>query len=441
MEADVIVIGGGMAGAAAALRAAERGADVILIRKGFGATAMSSGTIDIAGPAGFLPRDPWDSLPSLTERLTAILRENPLHPYSILAGDGDTVERLTSALSQACEFVFNKLSDLRFRGSVERNIAIANGSGTAKFCAFAPISLAGGDLATMRDAHLLIAGIHALPFFRPHICRQALMKYCSMHPPSAISRIDTIEVDFSRFTGTLPRTPFEIAQLFDEPNTVAEFAGELNRKLEPGVTHVGVPPVLGTNNHAEAYEILSSELRPRLFELISRDFAAPGHRLQLSLDKALENSSVRTFTAEVTGVKTTGRKIEALTFEDMRKERTASAKNYVLASGKFSSGGLVAKDFLKEPMFRLPLFFEDACVDKRLVQELLCPNIDGRHPFLSCGIHIDASLRPLDRFDTPVSENLFAAGSIIGEYNYVTDKCGFGVAILTGYRAGENASE
>ena len=441
MKADVVVIGGGMAGAVAALRAAERGADVVLIRKGFGSTAMSSGTIDVAGSAGFLPQDSWDALPSITAGLIGILRANSLHPYSIIAGGRDGVEHLKSALSQACEFIFSKLTDLRFSGSVERNIALANGFGTAKFCAFAPVSLVGGDLATMRDAYLLIAGIQGLPFFRPHICRQALMKYCSMHSPSAISRLDTVEVNLSGLTGTLPREPFEIAQLFDEPEAVADFAEKLKRKIESDVTHIGLPPVLGMNNHAATYELLSSELGPRLFELISRDFSAPGHRLQLSLDKALKASPVRTLTAEVTGVKTNGVKIEALMFQDMRTKRTVSAKNFVLAAGKFSSGGLVADDFPKEPLLGLPLFFEDARVDKKFVQELLKPNINARHPFLSCGIHIDDSLRPLDNFDTPAFENLFAAGSIIGEYDYVTDKCGFGVAILTGYRAGESATQ
>ncbi|MBI4832074.1 MAG: anaerobic glycerol-3-phosphate dehydrogenase subunit B, partial [Candidatus Lindowbacteria bacterium] len=60
--------------------------------------------------------------------------------------------------------------------------------------------------------------------------------------------------------------------------------------------------------------------------------------------------------------------------------------------------------------------------------------------FLSTGIHVDNALRPLDAFGEPAYENLFAAGAIIGEYDYVGEKCGMGVAALTGYLAGERAA-
>ena len=43
MNPDIIIIGGGMAGAAAAIAAKTKGADVTLIRKGYGSTALSSG--------------------------------------------------------------------------------------------------------------------------------------------------------------------------------------------------------------------------------------------------------------------------------------------------------------------------------------------------------------------------------------------------------------
>ncbi|NQU07758.1 MAG: hypothetical protein HQ583_04285 [Candidatus Abyssubacteria bacterium] len=124
----------------------------------------------------------------------------------------------------------------------------------------------------------------------------------------------------------------------------------------------------------------------------------------------------------------------------MKSKRTAAAKNYVVASGKFSSGGLVADDSPKEPLFKLPLFLDGECVDGKFVQNLLDWKVLRRQPLLSCGIRLNASLRPLDTFGEPAYENLYAAGSIIGEYDCVADKCGFGVAILTGYLAGEKAA-
>ena len=46
LTADVVVVGGGMAGACAALAAREQGAKVLLVSRASGATTLSSGAID-----------------------------------------------------------------------------------------------------------------------------------------------------------------------------------------------------------------------------------------------------------------------------------------------------------------------------------------------------------------------------------------------------------
>ena len=55
LEPDILIIGGGMAGLAAGTIAAESGLETLLIRRGQGATAFSSGAIDVIGypPEGF----------------------------------------------------------------------------------------------------------------------------------------------------------------------------------------------------------------------------------------------------------------------------------------------------------------------------------------------------------------------------------------------------
>ncbi len=438
MEADIIVIGGGMAGTTAALRAAERRRKVLLVRKGHGSTAMSSGVIDIAGPDGFLPLDQWDSVPPIPERLADILRVNPLHPYSIVAGGRDGLERLSGRLRDACDFVFAKVPG--FQGSYERNMALATMLGTVKFCAFAPASMAGGDIAKMSEAHLLLVGLKGLPHFRTRICRRAMERYPSLHSPKAISKIEVVEMDVPRRADAPRMTPFEAARHFDDPRAIEEFAHALAKQIQPDITHIGLPPVLGLDKHEEAFEKLTTELERTVFELISPTFSVPGYRLQLSLHAALRESGVRVVTAEITEVECDGRLVKNLVLESMKSRRTATAKSYVVATGKFSAGGLVADDLPREPLFGLPLFAGDRRVDDNAVQELLERDAEKRQPFLSCGVHVSASLQPLDAFGEPAYENLFAAGSIIGEYDYISDRCGMGVAALTGFLAGEKAS-
>src|SRR5260370_17248590 len=76
--AEVLVIGAGMAGAIAALSAVRAGAKVIVVRRAFGATALSSGAIDVAV-------DPHarDGV-SIEEAAREIARIRPHHPYAIL---------------------------------------------------------------------------------------------------------------------------------------------------------------------------------------------------------------------------------------------------------------------------------------------------------------------------------------------------------------------
>lgn len=440
MEADVVVIGGGMAGTVAALNAAAKGADVLLIRKGHGATAMSSGAIDIAGPQSFLPLDPWDTIPPIVDILTGILRSNPLHPYSVIAGGRGGHGHLVSAIHHAYEFVVEKIPNLNLEGYDGRNLALPSVLGTVKFSAFAPRSLVGGNLLEMRDARVLLVGINGLTFFQPHTCRQTLGRYSSLHSPLAIAEVDVIEADIPRFMNALPSAPFEIARCLDSSAAVKELAKSVSKGIHAGTTHVAFPPVLGLDNHCEIFETLSRELEPKAFELVSPNFSVPGYRLQGSLEVALRRGGVRVVSSEVVDAKRDGRMVRNLLLGDRKAKRTATGKTYVIAAGKFSTGGLVADDFPREPIFRLPLFSGDRRVDNKFIQDLMSWNVEGKQLFLSCGIHVDNKLRPLDSFGEPAYENLFAAGSIIGEYDYVADKCGLGVALLTGFLAGENAA-
>jgi glycerol-3-phosphate dehydrogenase subunit B len=440
MEADVIVIGGGMAGAIAALKAAEQGAEVILIRKGHGSTAMSSGTIDIAGPEKFLPLDSWNDVPPVAERLNEIIRVNPIHPYSIIAGGRKGIDVLCKRLATVCDFIIKKIPQLQLQGSFERSMALPTTLGTVKFSSYAPSSLYRGDLSEMRDARVLLVGINGLMLFQPRICRQTLARYSSLHLPRSIESIEIIEAVIPQNLEALPSAPFEFARFFDNQRVAEQFAKELRKRIPPETTHVAFPPILGLENYKETYESFCSGINAQVFELISPNFSVPGYRLQRAIEISLREHKVRLLNADVLDAKREGRRVRNLILKDWKTSRTATAKNYVLASGKFSSGGIAANDFPHEPIFGLPLFCRDIRVDNRFIQDLLSWNVEGKQLFLSCGVHVDARLRPVDPSGEPAYENLFAAGSIIGEYDYVVDKCGFGVAALTGYIAGEHAA-
>jgi glycerol-3-phosphate dehydrogenase subunit B len=67
LEADVLVVGGGLAGALAALSARAAGARVALVRRGPGATALSSGALSVADDPLSLPGTPFRSRAGVAE--------------------------------------------------------------------------------------------------------------------------------------------------------------------------------------------------------------------------------------------------------------------------------------------------------------------------------------------------------------------------------------
>jgi len=63
----------------------------------------------------------------------------------------------------------------------------------------------------------------------------------------------------------------------------------------------------------------------------------------------------------------------------------------------------------------------------------------GGQPFSRFGIKVNNLLQPVDKKGYPLLENLLVAGSILAGCNYPVEKCGGGVALSTGYKAGRLA--
>jgi glycerol-3-phosphate dehydrogenase subunit B len=59
---------------------------------------------------------------------------------------------------------------------------------------------------------------------------------------------------------------------------------------------------------------------------------------------------------------------------------------------------------------------------------------------MRAGLMTDRRLNPLDEEGRPQYGNLYAAGAVLGGYDY-GGSCGFGVPILTGWLAGKFAAK
>ena len=113
---DVVVVGTGLAGLAAAVRLAEAGARVLVLAKGVGATHLGGGTIDVLGYAPERVERP-------AEALAAFLAARPGHPYHHVGAD-----RIATAVAWLKDRVANGCARaLRVHRLTRREPAAAHG--------------------------------------------------------------------------------------------------------------------------------------------------------------------------------------------------------------------------------------------------------------------------------------------------------------------------
>ena len=379
MAVEVLVVGAGMAGAAAALSAREAGATVLVVSRGPGATALSSGAADVAA-VGDAP---------LLEAMRAMPRG---HPYRLLPD-------LPAALADAARL----LRSLGYVGPGDRNLWLLSPLGCPKAAAFAQPFIAAGDLralpADARPAVVALAGAQAI---EARLQQQGLRRLFPQAPAAPLS------CEF-------------YAQRQDALKGIAEMAadvdarrGELSAGLRraarnAGITHLFVPTL--------GFSPQPLDAGVPVFELLGGCPSVPGLRLQRALQQALREAGVEMRIA-------TG-------------DALPEAAAVVLATGRFIGGGIRGERELRETVFGLPAYAGDRTSLTALAsEELFAVKASGRHAGLSAGIRVGPDLLAASRGGVPV----FAAGAVIGGYDPSRDEGGLGAAALLGAAAGRNAA-
>lgn len=442
MKVDVFVIGAGAAGLIAARKAAERGLKVLVAEKGSGATMQSSGVIDVAGylPSGFL-------FASASEGVRIIARENKTHPYSIIGGGQETepeerVRESEKLVREALRDFVESMNSVgvNFMGSLDENVLVTNFMGTFKPTCLCPSTIYNGNLKNLDNSSVIFVGVKGFPDYDPKFCAQSFSDIVSglkIKPKS----VNYTYLDIPGLERRSDILAIEIARKMDEPETL-EKMGKSLQKIKPA-DHIAIPTA-GVKSPEENIKTLTEAAGANVFELPSFPPSVPGYRLAKLLEKAAQNAgaSVRR------GYKVVGanynKMVKSLKVEIGRKITQIEADIYILASGSFFGRGLKEeKDFLKESIFNLPVYSsDDANLEEVYLEKLLSRNVftKGGHKLFSSGIKVNEKLQPISDIGEPVYNNLYAAGSILSGYNYIAEKSGMGVAIVTGYLAGLYAS-
>jgi glycerol-3-phosphate dehydrogenase subunit B len=444
---SVAVIGAGLAGSAAALALAEGGAEVVQVAAGPGATALTPGTLDVAGASPGIATLPWrDALrgsPLLpSERLALCRRGAPTHPYAQLFGAGEepappereveaAVLRLAAWLAPA---------GLALAGSLAANRLLPTQAGTLRVADFAFAPAAGADL--LQAGELAVVDAPALEGWDARALARTLA-----YEQDALGLLKVpLRVVHPELPGLDGATsPARVAARLDEAEARAALARSLAGLGVEGAVLL-FPPVLGIECSAELIAALEAASGARVAEALSfPPHALAGARLQRALDAAVAAAGVKRLRARVGRVAVAEGDALRLTLAEVGGGAAESllAQAVVLASGRFVGGGLAAgPDAVREPLFGLPLYDgEGRRVDGIPAHRSARKGYANEQPLFSAGVRTDRRLRPLAANGRPQHARLFAAGDLLGGFDPARERSGLGVALLSGLRAGRAALE
>jgi glycerol-3-phosphate dehydrogenase subunit B len=422
IASEVVVVGGGLAGATAALAAARGGADVRLLANKKSTLRHASGLIDVLG---YVPGADGGRDGPVVDPLAAMSDLPEGHPYATVG-----VDAVREGLA-----LFDDVAGEAYRGGhTGRNALVPTTGGTVKPTARYPAATAAGVASD--DRPTLFVGFRRLTDFDGRMLAEGLA--------AAGVPFETVgaEVEFPgdlRADARLTR----YAKLLDEDDPVEGGRGAraaLARAVEPhldGAERVGFPALLGDDRRDEVRAELSDRLGADVFEVPGGPPSLPGLRLEDLLFDALDEAGVGMSTGNpVVDYEARDGRLTGVEVDSEGRRVPYAAEEFVLATGGLVGKGLDSdREGVREPLFdchvphpadRYDWFVDDAF---------------GDQPFARFGVVTDDRLRPLDADGEPEFENLRAAGGVLGGADVATEKSASGVSLASGLAAGRAAAD
>jgi glycerol-3-phosphate dehydrogenase subunit B len=368
----VLVIGGGIAGYTAALAARRDGAEVTVVARAPGATALYAGGMEIV------------------DDLDTVLR-SPHHPLARLGMDAVGLASELDVAISTLKLALSK-SGLQLEGDWRRRGLYADIHGIARTGNVVPSTVVRGELGALRGKRVAVVGIKEVGDYDAASTAQAMAE---LHGIDAFAD----EISMSDLPVAASLTDL-YGRRAPDPHGNANAIG-----YPPGFSHL---PEIG-------FELLSSPPSPH------------GWRLQ----QAIGLGAVQ---AEIGSFESTGARVNAARARD----RVFHADAFVLATGRYIGGGL--QTGRRGPhLLGFGMFYEGRRATEQALrlrhERYIDPSVEMR-----IGLMTDKRVRPLDPEGTVLYDNVYAAGAVLGGYDY-SGPCGFGVPILTGWLAGRYAAK
>ena len=294
----VVIIGGGIAGYCAALGARREGADVTVVARAPGATALYAGAMEVV------------------DDLDIILKTQPHHPFTRLGLDG---VRLSSELDQAIQALLLALEKdgLKVEGTWRTRGTYADIHGIARPGNLVPATVAAGELQALVARRVAVVGVEEVGDYDANVTAQALTE---LHGIQAY--VEQVSI---------PDLPQAAA--------LTDLYGRRAPALPKTRSATAAYPPGFTNLPADSFELLSTPPSPH------------GWRLQQAIGLGMIKATVQSFESargRITSVRA--------------GDRTLRADSFILATGHHIGGGLDGGRVTTEPLFKLGVFHDGEAV-------------------------------------------------------------------------------
>lgn len=408
---DLLIIGAGLTGLTAALRAAEAGVRVKVIAKGMGALYWTTGALDVLGYTAATPEavdDPWARIGELA----------PMHPYVRIGAT-----RVRAAIDWFAQDA--ALATLGYTGRAGRNLSTPSPAGAWRPTYLAPAGQQAGRADD--DRPLVLVGFQGMRDFFPHLiarnlAAQGVRVRAALLPGSVLST-------------QRDRNNAQLAECIDDAHTQQRLVDALKLVVKPG-ERIGLPAILGRHAHPQALATLQRQLNSAVFEIPTLPPSVPGIRLAAALRQALEHRGVRVeIGMEVIGFHAEDgvvQWVETATSARPLKHRAAA---YLLATGGVLGGGFDSNHTGRcwETIFDLPL-----TVPQDRGQWFRPRFLDPQgQPAFRGGVAVNDAFQPVDAAGAVVYRNLWAAGGLLAHTDPIQERSVEGVAIASGAAAAD----
>ena len=416
-HSDILVVGAGMAGLMAAVTAAKSGLSVSVLSEGAGVISIGSGAVDFLGYVNGkkITDNPFNHLNELDKN----------HPYNIIGA-----ENIKNAFASLIEISTSNGYEIKMNdeGLNQTAISIAGTTKPTYIC-----SESNNASRILKAKKILFAGVEYLKDAQPALAVKQAKQYKVFADAELESTI--LKSPFGKTHRVL--NSLDLARYVDTEEGFNWLKSELVR-VSGGFDAVIIPPICGTVNYTKSFKELQN-LGFILVEAVSIPPGVGGYRLRNALIseakkldiKFIENCNVQRAVIENGKCKS----LVALHNNIAGALETEySADKFIIATGGVIGGGIASTpDKVYEKIFNIEI------KSPASVEERSDKNVFGSHIFTKFGVNVNNKLQAIDSSGSPLYDNVFFAGNTLSDYDFPTEKSGYGVACSTGYTAALSA--